>query len=249
MMWNDFVTGTTIPTATRGRGIAYNKAGEPVEIQGYWTPDPYQTDPERPEVWVFENDLQLVQQMQPAERIHPLMKIVDPDERFVDLDGDGKDEALTYDDFMDSGIIPAGDPSLIDASVKISRAIADQAAQEKQSARVALLERIQVESEEPEISDEEELFAGYSPAADTFPEELLTPSGDLAHPGVLMLVDADSGTWGLIEFVDNDSALDDDADDSITFSYRDFRTGQPSSKTVPNGTSIITRTPINTEAR
>lgn len=249
MMWNDFVTGTTIPTATRGRGIAYNKAGEPVEIQGYWTPDPYQTDPERPEVWVFENDLQLVQQMQPAERIHPLVKIVDPDERFLDLDGDGKDDALTYDDFMDTRIIPAGDPSLIDTSVKIYRAIADQAAQEKQPARVALLERIQVESEEPEISDEKELFAGYSPAADTFPEELLTPSGDLAHPGVLMLVDADSDTWGLIEFVDNDSALDDDADDSITFSYRDFRTGEPSSKTVPNGTSIITRSPIDPEAR
>ncbi len=208
MMWNNFVTGTTIPTQIRGRGIAYNKAGEPVEIQGYWTPDPYQTDPERPEVWVFENDLQLVQQMQPAERIHDLMKIVDPDERFADLDGDGKDEELTYNDYMDTRIIPAGDASLIDTSVKISRAIADQAAQEKQSARVALLERIQTEAEaeDPEISDEDEMFAGYSPRRRHLPPRNSSPpGGDLAHPGVLMLVDADSDTWGgLVEFIDHD---------------------------------------------
>ncbi|WP_425563400.1 FtsK/SpoIIIE domain-containing protein [Microbacterium panaciterrae] len=251
MMWNNFVTGTTIPAQIRGRGIAYNKAGEPVEIQGYWTPDPYQTDPERPEVWVFENDLQLVKQMQPAERIHELMKIVDPDDRFVDLDGDDKVDALNYNDYMDTRIISAGDPSLVDTSVKISRAIADQAAEEKQASRVALLERIQIEAEaeDPEISDEEEMFAGYSPAADAFPEELLTPGGDLAHQGVLMLVESDSDTWGLVEFVDDDSTLDDEDDDSVTFSYRDFRTGEPGSKTVPRGTSVITRTPIDPEAR
>ncbi|MDZ5146364.1 cell division protein FtsK [Microbacterium testaceum] len=237
MMWNDFVTGTTIPIDARGRGIAYNRHGQPVEIQGYWTPDPYQTTPDRPDIWVFPNDLQLVENLRPTQRIHPLMRIVDPEE-IPDLEGDGAYD-LTYYDFMDARVIPAGDPELDERARAISARVNAEVREERASARVALLSRIQEEEEEVEIPDEAEMFNGYSPAADQFPEEILSAEGNLAVEGLLMLVDAGEEKWGLVEYAEHD--LDDD---SVTISYRDFATGEPGATSVPTDNTIITRSPL-----
>ena len=240
MMWNNYTTGTTIPTNARGRGVAYNKQGQPVEIQGYWTPDPYQTDPDRPDRWVFPTDLQLVQNMHPRQRIHELMKIIDPDE-IPDLEGDGKTDPLNYYDYMASRIIPAGDPELIDRAREISTTIDAEAAAE-QDALNARLQRLHAAAEEddPEISDDAERFEGYSPAAELFPEELLNDAGDLTRDGLLVLVDDDADTWGLIEYAE----LDPDDEDCITLSYRDFATGEPAAMTVPTSNHLITRSPV-----
>lgn len=235
MMWNSYTTGTTIPTTAKGRGIAYNKHGQPVEIQGYWTPDPYQTDPERPEHWVFDGDLELVKRMRPKKRIHDLVKIVDLEDD-VKYDDNDKPLAVDYIDHMSTGIINAGDPEVIERERKILGDAEADARREKQAAQIALLERIQIEEEEPEVSDEAEMFNGYSPAIDQFPEELLV-DGELRGEGILILIDEDTDTWGLVEFAEED-------EDDITFSYRDFATGDPGSKTIPTGNTLITRTPL-----
>lgn len=44
MLWGDYYTGTTIPPGLLGRGMAYNDHGEPVEVQNFFTPDPYKPD-------------------------------------------------------------------------------------------------------------------------------------------------------------------------------------------------------------
>lgn len=44
MLWGDYFTGTTIPPGLLGRGIAYNDHGDPVEVQNFFTPDPYKPD-------------------------------------------------------------------------------------------------------------------------------------------------------------------------------------------------------------
>lgn len=238
MMWNSYTTGTTIPTTAKGRGIAYNKHGQPVEIQGYWTPDPYQTDPERPEHWVFDGDLELVKQMRPKKRIHDLVKIVDLEDD-VKYDDNDKPFPVDYIDHMSTGIINAGDPEVIERERKILGDAEADARREKQAAQIAMLERIQIEEEEPEVSDEAEMFSGYSPAIDQFPEELLV-DGELRGEGILILIDEDSDTWGLVEFAEED-------EDDITFSYRDFATGDPGSKTIPTGNSLITRTPLDSD--
>lgn len=238
MMWNNFTTGTTIPTSAKGRGIAYNKQGHPVEIQGYWTPDPYQTDPEHPEHWVFDSDLELVKRMRPKKRINDLVKIVDLDD-VVTFDDNGKPIPVDYIDHMSTSIINAGDPELIERERKLLGDAEADARREKQAAQLALLERIQIEEEEPEISDEAEMFSGYSPAVDQFPEELLV-DGELRAEGILILIDDDSDTWGLVEFAEED-------EDDITFSYRDFATGDPGSKTIPTGNTLITRTLLGTD--
>lgn len=238
MMWNSYTIGTTIPTTAKGRGIAYNKHGQPVEIQGYWTPDPYQTDPERPEHWVFPGDLELVQRMRPTKRIHDLVKIVDLDDD-VKYDDNDKPLPVDYIDHMSTGIINAGDPEVIERERKILGDAEAEARREKQAAQLALLERIQIEEEEPELSDEAEMFDGYSPAVDQFPEELLV-YGELRSEGILILIDEDTDTWGLVEFAEED-------EDDITFSYRDFATGDPGSKTIPTGNTLITRAPVSAD--
>lgn len=236
MMWNNFTTGTTIPTTAKGRGIAYNKQGQAVEVQGFWTPDPYQTDPDHPERWVFPGDLQLVNNMRPKKRIHDVMKIVDLDDDVIDVDDKGKPIYADYGHYITTSIINAGDPELIERERKILGDAEGDIRRENQAARVATLERIQAEEEEPEISDEAEMFSGYSPAIDQFPEELLV-DGELRAEGILILVDEDADTWGLVDFAEED-------EDDITFSYRNFTTGDPGSKTVPAGNTLITRSPV-----
>lgn len=236
MMWNNYTTGTTIPTTAKGRGIAYNKQGQAVEVQGFWTPDPYQTDPEHPERWVFPGDLQIVENMRPRKRIHDLVKIVDLEDDIIDVDEKGKPIYADYGHHMDTALINAGDPELIERERKILGDAEGDARREKLAAKVALLERIQIEEEEQEISDEAEMFSGYSPAIDQFPEELLV-DGELRAEGILILVDEDSDTWGLVEFAEED-------EEDITFSYRDFATGDPGSKTIPTGNTLITRSPV-----
>lgn len=44
MLWDDYYTGTTIPPGLLGRGMALNDLGKPVEVQNYFTPDPYKPD-------------------------------------------------------------------------------------------------------------------------------------------------------------------------------------------------------------
>ncbi|MGF2950631.1 FtsK/SpoIIIE domain-containing protein [Microbacterium alcoholitolerans] len=239
MMWNNYTTGTTIPTTAKGRGIAYNKQGQAVEVQGFWTPDPYQTDAEHPERWVFPGDLQLVENMRPKKRIHDIMKIVDLEDDVIDVDEKGKPIYADYGHHMATPIINAGDPELIERERKILGDAEGDIRREKLAAQVALLERIQIEEEEPEISDEAEMFSGYSPAIDQFPEELLV-DGELRAEGILILVDEDSDTWGLVEFAEED-------EEDITFSYRDFATGDPGSKTIPTGNTLITRSPVSAE--
>ncbi len=219
MMWNNYTTGTTIPTTAKGRGIAYNKQGQAVEVQGFWTPDPYQTDAEHPRALGVPRDLQLVENMRPKKRIHDIMKIVDLEDDVIDVDEKGKPIYADYGHHMATPIINAGDPELIERERKILGDAEGDIRREKLAAQVALLERIQIEEEEPEISDEAEMFSGYSPAIDQFPEELLV-EGELRAEGILILVDEDSDTWGLVEFAEED-------EEDITFSYRDFRHRRP----------------------
>lgn len=241
MMWDSFSTGVAIPVNAKGRGIAYNQHGVPVEIQSFWTPDPYQTQPDRPETWVFPGDDELVDNIRPNVRLHELMAIVDPED-LADIDETG--DALNYNDYMASRIVPAGRaPELIRKAAGIFvEGPASAENTQPSTSRVAVLERIQLEEEEPEISDEEEMFAGYSPARDAVIEELLDDNGDLAHEGALLLVDADNDTWGLVDFAELDLA----DEGYISISYRDYETGEPGSLDVPADDTISIRLPEGT---
>lgn len=240
MMWDNFTTGVTIPIRSKGRGIAYNRAGEPVEVQTYWTPDPYVTEPDRPDVWVFPEDLSIVKQLEPAENLYDLMEIIDP-QPYVDYDDEaGKTEALTYLDYMESAIVPTG--SATHALRRRAAGIFTTTEETKDTPRA--LEQIHraAEQDDPEIDDEDELFDGYEQSEDTLVEELLDDNGELAAEGLLILVDQDTDTWGLLDLAE----IDIEDPDCITFSYRDYETGEPASLTIPADNTLTTRAPKET---
>lgn len=232
MMWNSYSTGVTVPVNAKGRGIAYDDHGTPVEIQAYWTPDPYQTEPEHPENWVFPDDLKLVQQITPKHTIHQLMAIVDPEDQ-ADLDGTGTDGVPDYNDYMAARIVTA---DRIDELQHQARGLITGLEDDD---RAAELDRIQREEAEPELDDAEELFAGYTQPDELVVEEVLTDDGTLAREGMLALVDPDTNTWGLVE-----TAEYDEFDEGyIAFTYRDFETGEPGTLSLPSDGAITVRSP------
>lgn len=235
MMWNDFTTGVTIPVKSKGRGIAYNKAGEPVEIQTYWTPDPYVTDPERPDDWEFPEDLGIVKQLEPAEGLYPFVKITDPQPNY----NDDEPTPVDYNDYMAAVIIPLGDQA--HELDRKQAAIFRRSEDERPSPALERLHRA-AEEEDPEIDDEDEMFTGFDEPVDTLVEELLDDNGELAAEGVLILVDEDTNSWGLLDLAE----LDVENPDYITFSYRDFETGEPASLSIPADNSITMRSPKTT---
>ncbi|WP_435740111.1 FtsK/SpoIIIE domain-containing protein [Clavibacter nebraskensis] len=232
MMWDSFSTGVTIPLSSKGRGMAVNRAGIPVEVQAYWTPDPYQTDPDNPAVWVFPNDLQLIEQLQPKVRLHESMRIIDPEDAGDWVDLDGKDKAAPdYNDYMAARITTV---SAAEAAPKRLMAGVYESA-----SKVAVLERITTDNEEPEIPDEDEMFAGYDASQETSVEELLDDDGELRREGVLVLIDEGTDSWGLVDFIE--LSLDDEGE--VEISYRDFATGEPGSLSVPGSESLSVRLP------
>lgn len=227
MMWGSYSIGVAIPPFAIGRGIARNAHGAPVEVQTYWTPDPYQTDPDHPEIWVDEDDLDLVRRLEPRETLHTLKTIVDPG-REPDLDG-GNSAALDYNDYMAAPIVPAGPRTRDDGHNRADAAMPAPAAE---------MARIQSEEAEPEIDDADELFLGYDGPRDIHVAELLGPDGELAADGTLVLIDPDTDTWGLVDAADRDPD-----DDCISIDYRDYQTGEPGMAQIPSDQTISARMP------
>lgn len=233
MMWDSFSTGVAIPPFAIGRGIAHNAMGQPVEIQTYWTPDPYQTDPDHPELWVSPNDLELVENLVPSSRRNELKEILEP-ENWRDLD-DPKStkEDPDYLDYMATRIVPVSEASRI-----LRQVAAIDVDHSPIVARVSELERIQIEEAEPEDSDED-LFAGYSEPDSLLLAELVDDDGELAHEGLLALVDADNDTWGLVDFAE----LDETDNGYVSLNYRDFETGEPGQLSLPEHEPLVVRRP------
>lgn len=80
MTWGSPTIGTTVPRGKLGRSTAVNEDGQPVEIQAYYNPDPFDLRPGDPQ-------LQQLEQHKPVTTRHPRMVIIPP-EPLVDLDGD-----------------------------------------------------------------------------------------------------------------------------------------------------------------
>ena len=240
MMWDSFSTGVAIPPFAIGRGIAHNSHGEPVEIQTYWTPDPYQTDPEHPEVWVNPDDLEIVQNLTPAERIHELKEITEVDD-VLDIDDKGNEVYADYNDYMAAPIVPAGDAARLQRKAALLETDTDEAQAQRMraQARQAELDRIQREESEPELTDAEEMFAGYSEPTSGIVDELLDNSGELAQEGVIALIDPDNDSWGIIEYAEYDEA----EEGYIALTYRDFETGEPGALSLPADDSLTIRAP------
>ena len=86
MMWEaSWPVATTIPTRIPGRGCAahHDDPDLPVEVQGFWTPDP-----RRATRAGNEADMEIVEMLRPPSNSHPLKAVVFPDELMRPSDGE-----------------------------------------------------------------------------------------------------------------------------------------------------------------
>lgn len=83
MMWESASVGVALPRGKRGRATSVNAAGQPVEIQTFFVPDPRKTAP-------GSEDDGWLQQYRPQQVRHDRLVIVPP-EHEADLDSDDGD--------------------------------------------------------------------------------------------------------------------------------------------------------------
>ena len=102
MMWQDPVTGTTIPRGCRGRATTINDANRPTEIQAYRVPDPRKA--ERTE---NQDELNRLAELRPTSARHERLLIVPPEDEF-DLDS-SELAAPTYREYAAAAWVRAGD--------------------------------------------------------------------------------------------------------------------------------------------
>lgn len=119
MMWESPAIGTTVPRGKVGRATAISELGQPVEIQSYFNPDPWDlddTDPER----------LTLQHYKPAITRHERMVIIPP-ESLLDLDDDeGAEIALDYWDYANADWAWAREHPDLDPVQIAARAVSDR---------------------------------------------------------------------------------------------------------------------------
>lgn len=104
MMWNDQSVGVSIPRGVRGRAMATNGVGSPVEAQCFRMPNPAVTAPGTPEA-------ALLDQLRPAEVRYERMLIVPPE---LEYDDDGLAPPLSYDDYANAEWVLASERPELD---------------------------------------------------------------------------------------------------------------------------------------
>ncbi|MDP3889833.1 MAG: hypothetical protein Q8Q44_01255, partial [Nocardioides sp.] len=222
MMWNNPVTGVTIPRGRTGRAIGTNNVGLPVEMQCYRVPDPKDAVPGTPEY-------ELLQQLKPHETRHERLLIVPPE---TDWTGDEPVDP-TFTDYADAKWVKAADHPDLDPLAHEG----DQAANadgRSLSTPLALFgldgsppppvptsaRRVVEEDPVPiggtsltssSSGDLDDLYAdGYGEPTPVRPADLTV--------GDLIRVDEDLDTWAVVE----DEPLEDFADaDSLVIAWRD----------------------------
>lgn len=100
MMWDNPVTGVTLPRGKRGRSIAINAQGDVVEAQCFRTPDPAKVAP-------GSEEAELMDSLRPSETLQERLLIVPP-ESLTDLDS-GEVLPPTITDYMETEWVKATD--------------------------------------------------------------------------------------------------------------------------------------------
>lgn len=105
MMWGSPSVGIAVPTNIRGRGVTRNEAGDVVDFQGYWTPDPRKN--KTPE------DLAILEGLYPAQDLHEKLRIIQPHPILSDKD-DGEMLLPSYNEFAEARMVPADQVDHVD---------------------------------------------------------------------------------------------------------------------------------------
>lgn len=213
MMWDSFTIGVAMPRNVRGRGVTLDEHSNPVEVQGFFTPDPKN---------VTEDDVderKILDALRPAVISHPRKMIVPPEPE-TDLDSGDIIDA-DYNAWMHARIVdytPDDDETDSPAATTV------------ESSRPARELEVEIDVEELESAAlVEDDFEGY--------DEQDTARVDDLNAGDLVMVD---NLWGIVE---NPAAPDLLEEGNIAIDFRYFDTGEPSTVSMPEGETVTVRRP------
>lgn len=220
MMWGNPVTGVTLPLGRRGRAIGVSRAGVPVEMQCYRTPDPAKVA-RGTEEW------DLVQRLRPQEVRQDRLVIIQPE---IDWSGEDPVEPR-FSDYANAEWGRAEDHPDLDPLAGDSRAggadgrrlsspmamlglFADNGSANQGDRRDRVSSPPVAVSSSPEQGDIE---APVDPVDDSYGEQLSVAAGSLAV-GDLICVDQDLDAWAVVE---EEPMSDFEDDDLISIAWRD----------------------------
>lgn len=223
MMWESYAIGTAIPRHIKGRGMAMNAAGVPVQIQTIYAPNP---DPGSPDF-----DPAKTAAVRPRTLLHKkmLVEILEP---APDLDDEV--QPLGYWDYMQARVYEDPDqPEVQGPAIAGAQppAAALAALRSLNTGPAAVSEQQEGGSSSPVIAEraaaavdpgtyqgaEDDDFEGYG-------EESVCAAGEL-EPGDLAQVDPDGGWVVITEYPEADG-------DDVYLEYTDRFTGEPATCTI-----------------
>lgn len=206
MVWDSAYVGRDIPTGLRGRGMAFNRRGRPVEVQYFFTPKPGDES-------LTEAQREVVAALRPQVSSHERIVVEIP------VETGAEDEEIDYGDYMEAPLHWAKDRPDLDrlspqyagprvpiSKYDISASMALQPTAKSSTggapahaARPAVAPTTTVETVEPVDWDEENWEESYKDSA-------AKPARDL-EPGEAFQLEDDSEEWVVVA----DEVLPDEA--------------------------------------
>lgn len=224
MMWEAAYIGVSVPRGIPGRGTVVTDDDRPVEVQGYWTPDPRRAA--RANV---PADLAILDHLRPSELKHPSLQVQMPEDLLHPRDA----EPRLWEAVLSAQLVEALEPPPEPAQRPPAELLAgtppaDAAPPRSESSEVEVDDPVDVGSP----PDEED---GYGPE-----EEVRV---DRLTQGDLVLVEEATQLWAVVE--DSEPDLDDAAVVCIDWRSDDDEFG---SLAVPDDCLITARRPIDPAA-
>jgi len=227
MMWEAAYIGVSVPRGVPGRGTAVDDDDLPVEVQGYWTPDP-----RRAEKKEIAEDLAILERLRPDESAHRPLKVSLADELLYDLDADpGKDDPAPnwWAAIQEAQLVPALDFEL-----------SPKAATWELTKRLTGTTPVVEASAEPADDDPETIAggAGADELDEDFDVEQDVPARRV-RPGDRLLVEPALDFWAVVEFAEPD--IDDE--DLVCIDWRGD-TDEAGSTSLPTSELVSIRRPL-----
>lgn len=237
MMWQDPVTGTTVPRGCRGRATTIDDNSHPVEIQTYRVPDPRKMAREH-----NQEHHTILDGLRPAASRHDRLLICPPD-------GDMDDDSSFYRLVAGARWVRAGDRPDLDPLLALPVTAEESRAMASPMAMFGLggtftafdMPDRQAPASDGGVSDggeessgssgDVDVLAGYGPAVDVDPESVAV--------GDLVLVD-DAGMWAVVDEQPDADLIDTEC---MAICWRDDADNQ-GILSVPFGERVTIRHPL-----
>lgn len=193
MMFEAPYIGVSVPRGVPGRGTAVDDDDVPVEVQGFWTPDPRRAEKKN-----NAEDLAILDRLRPATTSHPRLQVQLAEELLHPIDEDDKSGATgEWQAVLCADLVPAlsfDDPNPSALAVSITKTPTPPSAAQSQTQDTSDETAEDVESSEWSVDEE------YEPEQDVAARRV--------KPGDRVLVEPSLYQWAVCEFAERD--LDDE---------------------------------------